>query len=163
MRVLGIDPGTRCVGYGLVRADGNRYSAEAFGTIRIDSKRAFSEKLLQIYQGTVEKIIEFKPDAAAVEETYVTQNAKTTLRLGHARGVILLALAEQGLSIGEYAPRSIKQAVSGRGNATKDQVKWMVAQILNLDRDSLEEDAADALAISLCHIFRCGNQAVSVQ
>jgi len=157
MRVLGIDPGTVKIGYGLVRADGNRYTAEAFGTIRIGSKLSFSDKLLQINNEIAVIAAELAPDAAAVEETYVTQNAKTTLRLGHARGVILVALAKEKLPIGEYAPRSIKQAVSGRGNATKDQVKWMVARILGIDADSLEEDASDALAVSLCHIFRNQN------
>lgn len=161
MRVLGIDPGTRCVGYGLVRADGNRYTAEAYGTIKIDPKLDFAAKLLQIYQKTAERVAELKPDSAAVEETYVTQNAKTTLRLGHARGVILLVLAEQELSIGEYAPRSIKQAVSGKGNATKEQVKLMIGRILGMECETIEEDASDALAIALCHVFRCQNQAVS--
>ncbi|MBN2416498.1 crossover junction endodeoxyribonuclease RuvC [bacterium] len=154
MRVLGIDPGTRLVGYGLVSADGNRYRAQEYGVVTVESGLPFPEKLLCIYNEISSLIERLHPDAAAVEETYVTQNAKTTLRLGHARGVILLALAGKGLPVGEYAPRSVKQAVSGRGNASKEQVQWMVTQILGLQGAVIAEDASDALAISLCHLLR---------
>ena len=160
MKVLGIDPGTRLIGYGLTAGRGNQYRALDFGVITINRKLQFTEKLLHIYEEVSSLIRELEPDAAAVEESYVTQNAKTTLRLGHARGVILLAAASYGLPVGEYAPRSVKQAVSGQGSASKEQVKWMVARILGLKGETLAEDASDALAVSLCHHFRSGRRSI---
>lgn len=157
MRALGIDPGTRNIGYGLITVSGNQYTALEYGVISIESRLPFSDKLVRIYDEISSLVERLEPDTAAIEETYVTQNAKTTLRLGHARGVILLALARKGLPVGEYAPRSVKQAVSGKGNASKEQVKWMVAQILGLQGRTMAEDASDALAISLCHVLRNEN------
>ena len=95
------------------------------------------------------------PDVVAIEEVYVSQNAKTTLRLGHARGVILLSAVNNMIEISEYAPREIKQAVCGNGNASKEQIQWMVANMLNLDVNKLTRDAADALAVAICHGLRC--------
>ena len=152
--VLGIDPGTRFVGYGLVEVEKGKCRAIDYGFFRVDTKRAFPQRLKQIHEAISDLIKKSQPDALAVEEVYVSQNAKTTLRLGHARGVIILAAVEQGIPVAEYAPREVKQAVIGRGGATKDQVMWMMARLLHLSMDDLQEDAADGLAVALCHGLR---------
>lgn len=154
MIILGIDPGTRLLGYGVIEAEGSRYRPVEFGTVKIHTRLTFPEKLLSIHQQVSALLDRFKPDEVAIEESYVTQNAKTTLRLGHARGVILLAAARKKIPIGEYAPRTVKQSVCGVGNAGKQQVRWMVSKMLGLAAEDLEEDASDALAVCLCHILR---------
>jgi crossover junction endodeoxyribonuclease RuvC len=154
VRILGIDPGTRIVGYGLVNIEKGRQRAEDFGIFAVSGTVPFSHKLKQIHTWVSDLIKQFHPDGVAVEEVFVSQNAKTTLKLGHSRGVILLAAAEQNLPVHEYAPREIKQAVVGRGSASKEQVKWMISQMLNIRIDDLKEDAADALAAALCHGLR---------
>jgi crossover junction endodeoxyribonuclease RuvC len=154
VRILGIDPGLRIVGYGLVDVQKGRQRAENFGVFRIGSKAPFSQRLMQIHERVSEMIRRVLPDSVAVEEVFVSQNAKTTLKLGHTRGVILLAAAQLDIPVYEYAPRAIKQAVIGRGNATKEQVKWMISQTLHIREDGLTEDAADALAVALCHGLR---------
>lgn len=159
MLVLGIDPGTRFVGYGVVHIEGNRYRAVDYGYFKVDSKSAFPMRLKQIHEDVSTLIDKVKPDAVAVEEVFVSQNAKTTLKLGHARGVILLAAVHRDLAIAEYAPREIKQAVSGRGGATKEQVQWMMTQILGLPKEPLQADAADGLAVALCHGLRSSGAA----
>jgi crossover junction endodeoxyribonuclease RuvC len=156
LRVLGVDPGTRIVGHGWVEADSGRFRAGGFGEIRMPEAMAFHERLLRIHDALLDLIDRVRPDAVCVEETYVTTNAKTTLRLGHARGVTLLAAARRGVVIAEYAPREIKQAVVGAGGAAKTQVHWMVCQLLNLDPSAVGEDAADALAAALCHALKSG-------
>jgi crossover junction endodeoxyribonuclease RuvC len=159
VRVLGIDPGTRIVGFGVVgAADGPAAEAE-FGEIRVPQTCEFPERLRIIHGAILELIDRVRPDAVSIEETYVTSNAKTTLRLGHARGVILLAAALRGVPIAEYAPREIKAAVSGNGAAGKAQVQWMVCRLLNLESSRVTEDAADALAAAICHANRCGRTA----
>lgn len=154
MRVLGIDPGIQRMGYGLIEAQNDRYMVVECGQIQIPPSSEFAIRLKTIHE-TVEQLIQrFRPEAVVIEETYVTNNAKTTLRLGHARGVILLAVVEHSIQVFEYAPREIKQAIVGNGSASKSQVQWMVSQILSIDPKSLTEDAADALAVALCHSFR---------
>lgn len=157
MRILGIDPGTRIVGYGLVDIEKGRQKAEDFGILVVPDASEFAHKLMQIHTRVSDLLRQMRPDGVAVEEVFVSQNAKTTLKLGHSRGVILLAAAELNIPVHEYAPREIKQAVVGRGGASKEQVKWMMSQILNIRIDDLKEDAADALAAALCHGLRqCG-------
>jgi crossover junction endodeoxyribonuclease RuvC len=152
--VLGIDPGTRSVGYGLVRMEAGRCSAVDHGFFRVDHKLHFPHRLKQIHGFVSDLLDKHRPDVLAVEEVYVSQNAKTTLRLGHARGVILLAAVEKGIPVAEYAPREVKQAVLGSGGASKDQVQWMMAQMLRIRTEDLQEDAADGLAVALCHGLR---------
>jgi len=152
--VLGIDPGTRFVGYGLVQVEKGSCKVVDYGFLPTDKKLSFPQKLKQIYEGVSDLLSQSKPDVVAVEEAYATQNAKTTLRLGHARGVILLSVVEGGIPVVEYAPREIKQAVVGKGGASKVQVQWMVAQMLNINLDGLQGDAADGLAVALCHGLR---------
>lgn len=154
MQVLGIDPGTRYIGYGLIHIDNQQYRAVDYGFLRAEKNFSFPQKLKHIHEYVSNLIENLKPDAIAIEEVYVSQNAKTTLRLGHARGVIILAAVERDIPVTEYAPREIKQAVLGKGGASKDQVKWMVAQMLNLQINGLQEDAADGLAVALCHCLR---------
>ena len=154
MLVLGVDPGIHCVGYGLIQVKSGVCSAKDHGFFRIDKKLQFPERLKRIHDALSDILEEWKPDVMAVEEVYVTQNAKTTLRLGHARGVIILAAVEKGIEVAEYAPREVKKAVSGIGSATKEQIQWMMAQMLHLQLDMLQEDAADGLAVALCHGLR---------
>jgi crossover junction endodeoxyribonuclease RuvC len=155
LRVLGIDPGTQTVGYGFIEMLSGRCAAPEYGEIRVPKDQGFPQKLRHIHESILGLVDRLGPDAVSVEETYVTSNAKTTLRLGHARGVILLAAAQRGVTVAEYAPREIKLAVLGRGGAGKAQVQWMVCQILKLEPSGVSEDAADALAAALCHGFRC--------
>jgi crossover junction endodeoxyribonuclease RuvC len=157
LRVLGIDPGTQTVGYGFIEMHAGRCEQVDYGEIRMPKDQPFPLRLKRIHDSILELIDRMRPDAVSVEETYVTSNAKTTLRLGHARGVILLAAVERGVSIAEYAPREIKMAVLGRGGAGKGQVQWMVCQLLKLEPSGISEDAADALAAALCHGLRSGS------
>ena len=151
MKILGIDPGTRIVGFGLIERVGNsRFAAVEYGNIKIDKNLRFSDKLKYIYNNVSELIKRTQPDITAVEEVFVSNNAKTTLRLGHARGVIILAAAQAGISVEEYAPREVKQAVVGFGNASKSQIQHMVIRILELTDTGLQEDTADSLAVALC-------------
>lgn len=152
--MLGIDPGTHYVGYGLIQAENGVYRALDYGFFRADRNLSFPHRLRQIHDKISELLDKTKPDTVAVEEVYVGQNAKSTLRLGHARGVIILAAVNQGVPIAEYAPREVKQAVVGKGGASKNQVQWMMAQMLGLSKDTLQEDAADGLAVALCHGLR---------
>ena len=160
MLVLGVDPGINCVGYGLIQVQNGVCSEKDHGFFRIDKKLKFPERLKRIHDALSDILEDRKPDVMAVEEVYVTQNAKTTLRLGHARGVIILAAVEKGIEVAEYAPREVKKAVSGIGSATKKQIQWMMAQILHLQLDMLQEDAADGLAVALCHGLRSSNPTI---
>ncbi len=152
--VLGIDPGTHWIGYGLILLEQDRYRALDSGRIEVQINLPFPNRLNIIYHAVSDLLERTKPDVAVVEEVYVTSNAKTTLRLGHARGVILLAISEKNVSVAEYAPREVKQAVVGNGAAGKKQVQWMMTQMLSLGSKEVLEDEADALAVALCHGLR---------
>ena len=152
MLVLGIDPGTAITGYGLVREDGTELNLVDCGVIATPSSQALPERLQTIYQGLSQVIREHMPDAAAVEELFFSRNVRTALSVGHARGVTLLALADAGLPIYEYKPLEVKQAVAGYGGADKQQVQEMVRMLLHLDRVPQPDDAADAVAVAVCHI-----------
>ena len=148
-RVLGIDPGSRRTGYGIVDAEGSgRLVAE--GTLHLGRSTALPERLGRIHQGIEALIAEHQPDDAAFEQVFVHRNADTALKLGHARGAALTACVHAGLPVAEYAPARIKQAVAGSGRADKGQVGYMVRALLRL-RTNPAEDAADALAAALCH------------
>ena len=149
MRVLGIDPGLRNMGWGVIAVDGSRLRHVANGVIQTDGGD-LGVRLLQLYRGLTAVIAAYAPDAAAVEQTFVNKDAVGTLKLGQARGIALLAPAEAGLSIGEYAPNAVKKTVVGVGHAGKEQVQHMVrVQLPGVVFDSA--DAADALAIAICH------------
>ncbi|MBN1780988.1 crossover junction endodeoxyribonuclease RuvC [bacterium] len=160
MIVLGIDPGTVYLGYGVIETRGNQAAAIDYGRVKIKSNLPFAEKLKLIYDSVCELIEKTASDVMAVEDVFVSCNAKTSLKLGHARGVVLLAAAHHHVPVSEYAPREIKQAVIGRGNASKSQIQWIMAQMLNLNGQTLEEDAADGLAVALCHGLRARSSAL---
>ncbi len=152
MLVLGIDPGTALCGYGLVRADGDEMSLVAYGAVSTPSKMPLAERLLQIHQELRELISTHHPESAAVEKLFFSKNTRTALAVGHARGVVLLSAAEAGLAVYEYTPNEVKQAIVGYGGADKNQMQQMVRMLLHLDFVPEPDDAADAVAIAICHI-----------
>jgi crossover junction endodeoxyribonuclease RuvC len=148
-RILGIDPGSRLTGFGVIDFDGDKAAYVASGTVKsIDG--AFADRLRQIFESVGGIVDEFRPDIVAVESVFMHKNAGSALKLGHARSAAICATFAHGVEIFEYAPREIKQAVVGTGAATKEQVQHMVVSILTLD-GTPAEDAADALAAALCH------------
>jgi len=152
MLVLGIDPGTALTGYGLVReaADGSLH-ARAFGVIRTDAQQPMPSRLLELFRGLQAILKAEMPDEAAVEELFFQRNVTNAISVGQARGVLLMALAEAGLPVGEYSPRSVKLAIAGDGAADKRQVQQMVRTLLSLPEVPRPDDAADALAVAICH------------
>jgi crossover junction endodeoxyribonuclease RuvC len=152
MRILGIDPGTATVGYGLIDEIDGQLTVISYGAIITKPQDGDTARRLQIiYQGLNELIASFEPDMAAVEELFFGRNTTTAIKVGQARGVILLALANAGLPVAEYSPPKIKESVSGYGNASKQQVQFMVQSILNLEEMPKPDDAADGLAVALTH------------
>ncbi len=152
MRILGIDTGTRIAGYGIVDIlSGGRLYAVDYGVIRVNTKDAFPLRLKNIYEGLTNIIEKHKPDHAAVEEIFYGKNVKAALRIGEGRGIALLSAASANLPVSEYAATTVKKAVVGSGNAHKSQVQAMVKIILNLSELPEPFDAADALAIAICH------------
>jgi crossover junction endodeoxyribonuclease RuvC len=150
MIFLGLDPGLQSTGWGVIEAQGNRLRHVANGQVKSRADNALGQRLTQLYEALEAIIAEFRPDAAAVEETFVNQNPRSTLKLGQARGVALLAAARCGVVVGEYAPAVIKKAVVGVGQAEKDQVHAMVKRLLP-GANVAGPDAADALAIAIAH------------
>ncbi len=150
VRVLGLDPGLRVTGWGIVDVEGTRLRHVADGIVTSDDKLSLAERLSQLHRGVQAVIAQWTPEEAAVEQTFVNKNPESTLKLGQARGAVLLAPALAGLMVGEYSPASVKQAVVGTGRAAKDQVGMMVRTLLPgcLVRSP---DAADALAVAICH------------
>ncbi len=151
MRVLGIDCGTERTGYGVIDSDGRTHRMVAAGVIRTDTKQGLAGRLLVIARGLRDVIEQHRPETAAVEEVFHAANAKTALKLAHARGVALLTVAEAGLGLGEYSPLEVKTSVVGYGRAEKHQVQMMVRSILGIDREIESQDASDAMAVAICH------------
>lgn len=152
MRVMGVDPGSIKSGYGIVEAvGGQQLQAVEFGVIRTSAKASLPERLLAINRRLTELIEKFQPDVVAVEDVFFAQNAKSALKLGQSRGAILLTIAQTGLKIAEYTPLEVKQSVVGYGRADKVQVQHMVKTLLGLQEIPHPDDAADALAIAICH------------
>jgi len=152
VRVFGIDPGSGRTGYGCVETDGSRHRIVTCGAISTPADASFSEKLLRIHRGLVELIAEFQPESVAIENIFFATNVRSALKLGHARGVAMLAAAEAGLAVVEYTPAEIKRAVVGYGRAEKPQVQHMVKLLLGLAVVPSPHDAADALAVAICHV-----------
>jgi crossover junction endodeoxyribonuclease RuvC len=150
MIILGLDPGLGTTGWGLIRAEGNRLSHLANGQIRTDAAAALAQRLVTLDAALAELIAAHGPDDAAVEEVFVNTNPQSTLKLGQARGVVLLGAARSGLVVGEYAARLVKKSVVGVGNASKDQVHAMVSRLLP-GAQIAGPDAADALAVAITH------------
>ena len=155
MRILGIDPGTAITGYGIIEVENHRYSLVDYGCIRTAAHMYLPERLDRIYQGMHLLIEKFRPDAMAIEELFFNTNATTAISVGQARGVILLAAQQKDLPIGEYTPLQVKQALVGYGRAEKQQVQYMVRTFLNMKETPKPDDAADALAIAICHSHCC--------
>lgn len=150
MLILGLDPGLGCTGWGVVRAEGNRLAHVANGQVRTDPGAPLARRLAALYGALAETIGAHRPEGAAVEEVLGNSNVQSTLKLGQARGVVLLAAAQAGIAVGEYAPTTVKKAVVGTGGAAKEQVQAMVARLLP-GATLAGADAADALAVAICH------------
>jgi crossover junction endodeoxyribonuclease RuvC len=149
---LGIDPGTATCGYGLVVEEGRELSLVAYGVITTRAGRPLGERLRQIYLELGDLIELHRPAEVAVEELFFNKNVRSALQVGQARGVILLAAAQHGLAVSEYTPPQVKQAIAGYGRADKHQVQEMVRLILHMPEIPHPDDAADALAVAICHL-----------
>jgi crossover junction endodeoxyribonuclease RuvC len=151
MRILGIDPGYAILGYGVVEAEGGRFSPLGYGALRSEAGMGMPDRLKCLYSGLMELIERQDPDVAAIEELFFNSNAKTALLVGQARGAAILACVNSGLKIYEYTPLQIKQGLTGYGRAEKSQMQIMVKTLLRLDEIPKPDDAADALAAAICH------------
>jgi len=148
---LGIDPGTATMGYGVVETVGNRYRALAYGVLETPRTLTPPERLLRLHQGVHELIRHYQPDALVTEQLLFSTNRRTAMQVAQAVGVMLLASAEAGVAWSQYTPLQVKQAVTGYGGADKAQVQTMVQRLLNLEERPRPDDAADALALGICH------------
>ena len=160
VRIIGIDPGLRNTGWGVIETEGTRLSYVADGSVHSDADAPLATRLLQIHSRLVEILQRYTPDEAAIEETFVNKDARATLKLGQARGAAMLAPALAGITVAEYAPNVVKKSVVGAGHAEKDQVKHMVKVLL--PRAELNTaDSIDALAIAICHAHHRGSQTLA--
>ncbi|MFD2184288.1 crossover junction endodeoxyribonuclease RuvC [Rhodoplanes azumiensis] len=150
IRILGIDPGLRRTGWGVIDVEGNRLAYVACGSVASDERDAMGARLVAIHDGLARVIGDFSPAEAAVEATFVNKDASATLKLGQARGVALLVPALAGLAVAEYAPNLVKKTIVGAGHAEKDQIRMMIGMLLPKATPQTH-DAADALAIAVCH------------
>lgn len=151
MRILGIDPGIGSTGYGIIETDGLKHTAVLFGAIKTQTRLPFHERLLKIYNGLGGILSREKADIMAIEEVFHATNVQSALRLGHARGIALLVAAQQRMPVHEYSPLEIKSSVVGYGRAEKGQIQIMVRLLLGLPELPSPDDAADALAVAICH------------
>lgn len=156
LRVLGIDPGTAVTGYGVVVRNGRDTRLEECGVLRTRAHDPLAQRLTELHAGVAELIERHRPDVVAIEAIFYARNVRTTIVLGHARGVILLSAAQAGVEIHEYPPAEIKKAVTGRGGASKQQVQYMVMQLLRLKTAPQPADAADGVAAALCACLSSG-------
>jgi crossover junction endodeoxyribonuclease RuvC len=157
VRIIGLDPGLRNTGWGVIEADGSRLIYVADGAVHSDAEASLAERLLQIHEQIIRVLKEFSPDEAAVEETFVNTDARATLKLGQARGAVMLAPAMCKIPVAEYAPNTVKKSVVGAGHADKTQVKHMVKVLLPRAQMNTA-DSTDALAIAICHAHHRGSQ-----
>ena len=157
MLILGIDPGLLHTGWGLIQKDKSRLVFVSAGLINADSSLPLAQRLAEIYESLIRVIDTFHPQEAAIEETFVNKNPSSTLKLGQARGVALLAPAMRHIPVAEYTPNQIKKMVVGAGHADKKQVDMMVRKLLPAVPNNIPADSSDALAISLCHCFMRGS------
>ena len=152
MLVLGIDPGTAITGFGFIRETGNGIELVAYGAVTTPAGDPPEQRLLSLYQQLSEVIALHRPETGAVEKLFFQRNVTTAISVGQARGVAMLAMAQAGLPVSEYTPLQVKQAVAGYGGADKNQVQQMVKAILNMPEIPRPDDAADALAVAICHL-----------
>ncbi len=162
MRLIGLDPGLRNTGWGIINVQDNRLTHVADGVVLTDSKRSLADRLVQIMDGLHDVIERYRPDEAAVEETFVNKNAVSTLKLGQARGIVLVVPARLGIPVSEYLPNLVKKTVVGSGHAAKEQVQMMVKMLLP-GCEIATADAADALAVAICHAHHRRSNAVQAQ
>lgn len=153
MTTLGIDPGTLFTGFGLIKADGDGFRAIEFGVIALNPDDEMPKRLKQLYDELTRLIETHQPQKVALETAFYGKNAQSALKLGQARGVAMLAAMNYGLPLSEYAPREVKKAIAGNGNAAKEQVKFMAKKLLALEETEARADAFDALALALCDAF----------
>ena len=159
MIILGIDPGSRITGYGLISKEGNRLIHVDNGAIFTQSAKDFPQRLQQIFAGLSAIIEQYQPEAVAVENVFLAKNAQSALKLGQARGAAIVAAVCVGLSVFEYTALQVKQAVVGSGRAEKQQVQHMIKVLLNLP-EAAQEDASDALAVAVCHAHSAGMNSI---
>jgi crossover junction endodeoxyribonuclease RuvC len=152
VKVFGVDPGSDRTGYGCIETDGSRHRLIACGAIATSPRATFPEKLLTIHEALGRLLAQHQPDCVAVESVFYAANVRSALKLGHARGVAMLAAVEAGMDVFEYTPAEIKRAVVGYGRAEKPQVQQMVKLLLRLTAVPSPHDAADALAVAICHV-----------
>ncbi len=154
MRILGIDPGLQKTGWGIIESEGHKLSYVASGLIKSTASKSLPERLAQLDAGMTEILLRFNPDEAGIEETFVNNNSASSLKLGAARGVVMVVPARAGLVVGEYPANLVKKSVVGAGKAGKDQVMMMIKTLLPASGDAngnISEDEADALAVAICH------------
>ena len=156
MIIFGVDPGTAVTGYGVIKTNNNSVTWLDSGVITTNASSALADRLEKIHDHLQIKMKEHAPDRVCIEEAFYAKNVHTTLVLGHARGVAMLAAKKAGATVSEYAPREIKKAVTGNGNATKDQVEYMIKMLLSPPEEHQYSDAYDALAIALCDFYNAG-------
>ncbi len=154
MKILGIDPGTLTTGFGIVDYTDNKLTCISSGAINTNPKDDISCKLKTIYDNILSQIKIHNPDEFAIETAFYSKNVQSTLKIGYARGVALLAASHSDLPVSEFSPREVKSAVVGNGNASKEQIRYMVSSLLNKSFDNSKLDETDALAIAICHAFR---------
>lgn len=159
--ILGIDPGTRITGYGIIRFRNPHMEAVDFGCIRPPAALSLHDKYLMIFNGVSELLDKFEPDVLVVETQFVKLNPASALKLGMARGSIIIAAKIRGIEVVEYAPTVAKKAITGSGRASKEQIQAMTKRLLSLDKIPSPEDAADALSIAICHAHRIKTRVVS--
>jgi crossover junction endodeoxyribonuclease RuvC len=162
VRIIGLDPGLRNTGWGVIEAEGTRLIYVADGSVHSDADADLAERLLQIHEQLLRVLKEFQPDEAAIEETFVNVDARATLKLGQARGAVMLAPAMCKIPVAEYAPNQIKKSVVGAGHAEKNQVKHMV-KVLLPKAIMKTADSTDALAIAICHAHHRGAQSLAAK
>ena len=155
MRILGVDPGTLVTGFGVLEENGSGYKVLDFGCVKLSSRDGFPKRLKKIYDELSIVIKRHQPDEFAIEDLFYAENAKVALKMGHARGVAILAAANHQIPTAEYSPREVKMSVVGNGGASKQQVQKMIQQLLKLQQPPEPIDASDALAVAICHSHLC--------
>ncbi|MFD1772815.1 crossover junction endodeoxyribonuclease RuvC [Paenibacillus rhizophilus] len=151
MRILGIDPGIAIVGFGFIDKNGSKLTPVQYGCIQTEAHTPEEERLLHVYEGMLQLIDRYKPEAVALEKLFFNRNVTTAMSVGQARGVLVLAAVQRGLAVAEYTPMQVKQAIVGYGKAEKKQVQEMVRMYLKLSAVPKPDDVADALAVAVCH------------
>ncbi len=154
MIILGVDPGTNITGFGIIKYQGNSFTRVKSGIIKLPTKKSLPQKLEIIYDELSKVIRTYKPEEFAIETAFYGKNVQSAMKIGYARGVSLLAAVHNKLGTSEYSPREIKKSVVGSGSASKEQVNFMICNLLDIEDDKMKFDETDALAVAMCHAFR---------